>query len=281
MNKFHFVSLAAAMTLVGVSSGVVVGVEDFSYADGSIDAQAGGSGFNYDNFDGAVTTTTSDWDITGGAPTVASGALVTDNGSAKREYNGNIEGAGSGANDGQDDHERSGAARGAGIVFYRVTMNRSSGAVWSGVSTYDFGAERVFFGVPGGGAATDTIWISEAGVGETLGFISLVDGVAHNMVAVLDFDNDLVGLFVDPDGASDFWDPTNGTNSADVTRAYTGANWSTAARLGSGGATTWDDLTIAMNDPTNVGLLAAAPIPEPATALLGGLALLGLLRRRR
>ena len=85
MNQFHFVSLAAAMTLVGVSSGVVVGVEDFSYADGSIDAQAGGSGFNYDNFDGAVTTTTSDWDITGGAPTVASGALVTDNGSAKRE----------------------------------------------------------------------------------------------------------------------------------------------------------------------------------------------------
>lgn len=160
-------------------------------------------------------------------------------------------------------------------------MNRSSGAVWSGVSSYDFGAERLFFGVPGGGGATDTIGISESGVGETLGVISLVDGVAYDMVAVVDFDNDLVGLFVDPDGVSDFWDPTNGTNSADVTRAYTGTNWSTAARLGSGGATTWDDLAIALNDPTDVGLLAAAPIPEPATALFGGLALLGLLRRRR
>src|SRR5688500_10134202 len=79
------------------------GVEEFAYADNSaIAGKNGGSGFNYDTFDKAVTTTTSDWDNAFGAPTVASGKLVTDNSGAKREYNGDIEGAGTGANDGQD-----------------------------------------------------------------------------------------------------------------------------------------------------------------------------------
>lgn len=281
MKKIQFVSLATAISLVGVSTGVIVGVEDFSYTDGSIDTQSGGSGFNYDNFDGAVTTTSSDWDVTGGAPTVVSGALVTIDSSAKREFNGNIEGVGGAGNDGQDDHERSGAARGNGIVFYSVDLTRSSSAVWSGLSAYDFGSERIFFGVTGGEAATDTIAIDAKGFGETAGSISLLDGQTYRLVAVLDFNNDALGLFVDPDPSSAFWNPTNGTNNADVTREYTGTNWSTAVRLGSGGEATWDNLTVGLNDPTNVGLLAAAPIPEPATALFGGLALLGLLRRRR
>lgn len=134
--------------------------------------------------------------------------------------------------------------------------------------------------VPGGGATTDTIGIAESGVGETLGTVQLIDGRTHNMVAVVDFDNDLVGLFADPDGVTDFWDVTDGSNSADVTRAYTGTNWSTAVRFGSGGEVTWDNLTVALNDPTDVGLLASA-IPEPSTALLGGLGLLALLRRRK
>lgn len=113
-----------------------------------------------------------------------------------------------------------------------------------------------------------------------MGTVQLIDGRTHNMVAVVDFDNDLVGLFADPDGVTDFWDVTDGSNSADMTRAYTGTNWSTAVRFGSGGEVTWDNLTVALNDPTDVGLLASA-IPEPSTALLGGLGLLALLRRRK
>ncbi len=88
-------------------------------------------------------------------------------------------------------------------------------------------------------------------------------------------------MFVDPDGTSDFWNPADGSNNADVTRAYGATNWSTAARLGSGGEVTWDNLTIALDDPNDVGLLASNPIPEPATALLGGLGLAILLRRKR
>lgn len=256
---------------------VIVGVETFD-TDGLIADQTGGSGFNYDNLNDAVTGTTSDWDNVGGTPSVAGGALITNNTSAKREYNGDLEGSGGG--DGPDT-ERAGAARGAGLVFYSVEINRSAGASWSGISSYDFGGERIFFGVPGAGADTDTIGIDESGVGNTLGTISLNDGETYTLVAVLDFDNDALGLFVNPDGTTDFWNPTDGSNNADVTRAYTGTNWSTAARLGSGGEVTWDNLTIALDDPTDVGLLAANPIPEPATGLLGGLGLAALLLRRR
>ena len=54
------------------------GAEDFSYPDNSdVAGQTGGTGFNYDNFDGAVTTSTSDWDNVFGAATVVSGKLVT------------------------------------------------------------------------------------------------------------------------------------------------------------------------------------------------------------
>ena len=262
---------------ISASQAVIVGVETFD-TDGLIADQTGGSGFNYDNLTGTVTGTTSDWDNVGGTPSVIGGALVTDGSSAKREYNGNIEGPG--GSDGPDT-ERAGAARGAGVVFYSVEINRSAGAFWSGISSYDFGGERIFFGVPGAGGDTDTIGIDESGVGNTLGTISLTDGQTYTLVAVLDFDNDSLGLFVDPDGSTDFWNPTDGSNNADVTRAYSATNWSTAARLGSGGEVTWDNLTIAIDDPTNVGLLASNPIPEPATALLGGLGLAVLLRRKR
>lgn len=257
------------------SEAVIVGVETFDYPNGPIEGQSGGSGFDYDNLNDSATGSVSDWDVVGGSPSVLGGALVTDGSSAKREYNGTIEGSAGG--DGPDT-ERAGAARGAGVVFYSVELTRSAGAVWSGISSYDFGGERIFFGVPGAGADTDTIGIDESGVGNTLGTASLTDGQTYTMVAVVDFDNDLVGLFVDPDASSDFWNPATGSNSADVTREYTGTNWSTAARLGSGGEATWDNLTIALGDPTDVGLLA---IPEPSSSLLAGLAALLVFRRRR
>ncbi|MBL6923736.1 MAG: hypothetical protein ISR39_16365 [Akkermansiaceae bacterium] len=265
--------------LIAPSQATVIGIETFD-TDGFIAAQTGGTGFNYDNIIGIATTTTSDWDNVGSSPSVVGGALVTNDSSAKREYNGNIEGSAGG--DGPNT-ERAGAVRGGGIVFYSVEITRSANAVWSGISGYDFGNEKLFFGVPGSGAATDTLGIGESGVGDTLGSVSLVDGVNHTLVAVIDFDNDLAGLFLDPDGSADFWNVTDGTNSADVTRAYTSTNWNTAARLGSGGETTWDNLTIGINDPTDVGILATQPIPvpEPTSGLLGCLAMLLFLKRRR
>jgi hypothetical protein len=237
----------------------LIGTEPFTYADGAIASRAGGAGFNRDQFDKAVTPGTSDWDNVVGAPVVAGNVLTTDNSSAKREYNGPVEGSGKGEDDGQDDHERSGAVRGAGRVFYRFTMTRGPATTWSGASSFDFGSERAFFGVPSGtGPTTGDPEFGCCGNGGNYFSGIPADTAAHTFVAVLDFDHDFIGLWIDPT-AADYYDPQDGSNSADAGGAYTSDLWSTAVRLGSspGGATTWDDLAVAL-DPVSVGLKDSA-----------------------
>ena len=106
------------VSLTAASSAISIGVDSFE-EDGPIAGRSGGSGFDYDLFDGTVTTTPSDWDNVVGTPSVTGGSLITLESSAKREYNGDIEAKGDMTNDGQDDHERSGALRGEGVVFYK------------------------------------------------------------------------------------------------------------------------------------------------------------------
>lgn len=223
-----------------------LGTEDFTYPDGDIAGQAGGTGFNYDLFDQEVTTTASDWDAVFGAPVIAAGKLATANSGAKREYNGTIEGTGNGTNDGQDNHERSGAIRGSGRVFYRFEMTRGGGA-WSGASSYDFATERVFFGVPAtanpaSGALEYGCEITGTGIRYFSGIPA--DGTARTIVAVLDFDHDFIGLWIDPDD-DDFYTAATGGNSCDAGGAYTSGNWSTAVRLASGEPCEWDNLAVA------------------------------------
>lgn len=237
----------------------LIGTESFTYADGPIANRAGGAGFNRDHFDKSATAGSSDWDNVVGVPLVAGNMLTTDNSSAKREYNGPVEGVGKGENDGQDDHERSGAVRNAGRVFYRFTMTRGSHTTWSGASSYDFRSERVFFGVPGGaGPTTGTIEFGcvANGIHHFTGIPA--DAAPHTIVTVLDFDHNFIGLWIDPT-AGDYYDTTDGSNSADAGGEYTADLWSTAVRLGSsaGGPTTWDDLSVAL-DPVSVGLSESA-----------------------
>lgn len=242
-----------------------LGSESFTYASGNIAGKTGGTGFNYNAFTHTVTATNSDWDAPSGTPSITNNQLVTDNGAgARREYNGPTEGAGTAADDANDDHARSGAIRAAGQVFYRFTMNRAAGnGSWSGASSFSFANERIFFGVPSGGGGTDTIGIDHTGAGTSMGAIRLTDGTAYAMVAVIDYDNKRLGLFVNP-GQEDYWNPLDGSNSADVTRPYTSfsttttADWSTAVRLASGGQVAWDDLTISLN-PAGVGLVTTIP----------------------
>ncbi|NNM30129.1 MAG: hypothetical protein HKO57_11450, partial [Akkermansiaceae bacterium] len=258
MKALHLATALLALACLPLPA-QLVGTDDFSsYPDGNIDGSTGGTGFNYDNFDGVVTATQSDWnglDFGGGAQQVVGGALATGGGGALREYNGPNEGAG-GA-DGDDDGERSGAVRGTGIVFYKVDMTRSAGAEWGGMSSMDFGAERVFIGVPGNMQGMDVVGVEESGVGTTNDTtITLTDGSTYTLIGVVDFSNSLIGLFVDPDG-DDFWNPSTGSNSADVTRGYGATNWSSGVRLASGGpagSTTWDNLSVAL-DPVSVGLM--------------------------
>lgn len=216
-----------------------IGAESFAYPDGLIAGLDGGLDFDWNQLTGKHTGTASDWNATFGNPAVSGAALVTDNSGALREYNGPGEGAG---NDGVPTDERLGTIRATGTIFYQFDMTRAPNAWWGGVSTYDFGNERIFFGVPGNQAGTNTIGIEVSGVGTTNGVIQLTANQTYNVVAVLDFKNNLTGLFINPDD-SDVWDATGGT--ADVTRPYTGGAWSSALRCASGGSVTWDNLTVA------------------------------------
>ncbi len=232
----------------------LVGTEPFTYPNGNIANLTGGTGFNYDNFDKVVTAFVSDWDnVSATGPVITGNALITNNTSAKREYNGTTEGTG--GTDGADDIERSGAVRGVGKVFYRVTLTRATGATWSGASSYDFGAERLFFGVPNGNAPSGVREFGCQISGGNAFFSGIVpDNNPHILVAVIDFDRDFIGMWVDPD-ANDYYDVKDGSNTVNCGGTYTGTNWSTAVRLGSGagGNSTWDDLKVAL-DPVNVGV---------------------------
>ncbi|WP_193214047.1 hypothetical protein [Luteolibacter marinus] len=249
-NRYQLL-LTAALAPVAPLSAQLIGTEDFSYANGPVANQSGGTGFNYDNFDKAVTASTSDWDNTGGTPNVTGNALVTDNSGAKREYNGPVEGT-AGA-DGDDTLERNGALRGNGRVFYRFTMTRGAGTSWSGASSYDFGTERAFFGVPGGNGTSGQLEWGCSGNGNDYRSGIPADNATHTIVSVLDFDHNFIGIWIDPT-ATDYYDPADGSNSTDAGGVYTPDNWSTAVRLASSaGGTTWDDLSVAL-DPVSVGL---------------------------
>jgi len=240
--------LFLALLIAAPVHAIEIGEEDFSYPDNSaVAGQNGGTGFNRDLFQNAATAFSSDWDNVFGTPTVVSGRLATANSGAKREYNGTIEGAGNASNDGQDNHERSGAVRGQGRVFYRFNLTRVSGGSWSGASSYDFGTERVFFGVPN--TANPASGNLEYGCEINATGTRYYSGIAasnttRTIVTVLDFDRDFIGLWVDPD-ANDFYTEATGANSCDAGGLYTANNWSSAVRLASGGTCQWDQLTVA------------------------------------
>lgn len=257
MNRKVFLPATIAAVVAGPAGAQLVGIESFTYSDAPIADLSGGIGFDYDNFDGIATATMSDWDSIFGVPSIVGNALTTSDSGAKREYNGPIEGAGDGTNDGQDDHERNGALRGEGRVFYRFQITRGVGTSWSGASSYDFGTERTFFGVPGAnGPTTGGLEFGCSGDGNNYYTGIPADNDTHTIVTVLDFDNDYIGMWVDP-SENDFYDAVDGSNSADAGGPYFANNWSTAVRLASsaGGVTTWDDLSVAL-DAANVGLSA-------------------------
>ena len=127
MRKILFSGLCGSAFLIGGNaSATQIGEETFTYPDGPIANQTGGTGWNVvRNVEaGSAPSAPSDWDNVGGTPNVVNNALVTQGTSAKREYNGATEGSVAGSN------EREGAFRATGAVFYKVQMTRAAGADW-------------------------------------------------------------------------------------------------------------------------------------------------------
>jgi len=121
-----------------------------------------------------------------------------------------------------------------------------SGGSWSGASSYDFTAERVFFGAPSGvnPASGNLEYGCEINSTATRYFSGIpADNTPRSLVSVIDFDRNFIGLWVDPD-ADDFYTEATGANSCDAGGTYASDNWSSAVRLASGGTCEWDHLKV-------------------------------------
>ncbi len=228
--------LAAAILLISPAAAEIIGVEQFDYPDGAIAGRNGGTFWNYKNtvptgYSGAAST----WDALIATPQVTAGRLVTSgNAAAKREYRGATETEGA-VND----------LNNAKKVFYRVSVTTGPSvtpADYFGISSMDFGSEKLYFGKRGG----STTWgVEEVGVGGTNGSVAFTiqPNTTYTLVVQVDFANDFIRLFVNPDLNG----PELGIGSAAASRDYFGTNWSTAVRFAAGTAVTWDDLVIATN----------------------------------
>ena len=260
--------------LVSSANAEFIGSDGFDYADGPIVGQNGGTGWD------RIAQGVSEWEDMWGGPSVSSGELTTDNAGAKRKL---------GAHDGWEGDV---AVQGTGQVYFAATMtvnvtNAELDGGWGGMSSYDFDTERIFFGrcwqdsYDDNGAIADGSnglgYFGIAGWGENdLTDIAIVSGEAARIVGCIDFENDQLLMWVNPD-ASDYHNVTTGASSADaVDYSYDSGNWITAVRLASGSSVTWDDLVVA-TDAASVGI-----VPEPATvAILGFGAVVLVLRRKK
>ncbi|MBC7980589.1 MAG: hypothetical protein H7Y36_08520, partial [Armatimonadetes bacterium] len=238
----------AFLALAASASAEIIGIEQFDYPDGTIATKSGGTFWDYKNFTPTVghTGTASDWDDVSGAPVVTNGRLVTDNSSAKREYNGPGEGfPPSDEADGAVNDPASVPSSVAKSVYYRVTLTTGATVPVSfGLSSYDFGSEKLFFGRRND---QPKFGIAELGVSGTDSTTTpdILTNTTYTLVARIDYTNspsgNIVSLHIDPDLNA----PEPAAPAA--SRAYTGTNWSTAVRLasGTGGSVTWDNLVVA------------------------------------
>ncbi|MGZ5504172.1 MAG: choice-of-anchor Q domain-containing protein, partial [Chthoniobacterales bacterium] len=267
-----FLLACVLFCLVASVSGETIGIEQFVYADGAIANKTGGTPWNYRNrVPAAHTAGISDWDNVSGAPTVTSGHLVTNNTSAKREYNGPGEGMPIDSDEGLgaiNNFNNGTISFQNHVVYYRVLV--TTGATVPStitVTSLDFGTERVSFGVVGFFANDLRFGIWDKPTGATLSNVSAAPNTAYLLVAKLDFVSGQASLYVNPDPTA-----AENTQTPACTTSFSTQFWSTSVQLGSGtggSAVTWDDLFVTTTW-TELGGIVTTIADEEDGSLGGG-----------
>jgi len=238
--KTFLLCSCAFLALTASASAEIIGVEQFDYPDGAITTKNGGTFWDYKNFTPTGHTgTASTWDNFTGAPAVTSGRLVTNNTSAKREYNGTEA-------DGAVNDPASAPSSVAKTVYYRVTF--TTGATlpsFISISSSDFGTDIVSFGV-----SMDlpndhqfSFRIHPQGLTSASPTLAAAPNTTYTLVTKLDYQNNIASLYLNPN-----LNALEGTVTPVATNPnFTATNWSTAVRLasGTGGSVAWDDLVVA------------------------------------
>jgi glucose/arabinose dehydrogenase len=252
--RLQLASMPDPNPVAALGQNILIGSDTFTYVNGSIAGRNGGTNWDFDNQDGdgfvgLRREGSSTWDNVFGTATITTNRLTTADSAAKREFGFPNEGDGAVSETGGIRYKQ---------VYYRVKMTRAAGATWGGVSMYDFANERIFFGVdfnPPVVAGPRHFAIGQGGV--TYTSVPALDATEYTIVAKIDYANDKLSLWVNPD-------LTQPEGMPDATRPWQSDNWNTALRLGSGGtgATTWDDLAVG----TSWGAIQAAyPISTPVS----------------
>lgn len=257
------VLLAAALLPASWAGAAVIGADGFDYPDGSVIGRNGGDGWAWRRSTGNQTGTLASWAANfhnaGGTRDVASGRLLTRDSSAARGFSATSQ-------ESVYNNNPSG-----GRVFYGVDMTWDARASWGGISAMDFGNEQTKFGVvfSGGTPYFGIESLTQGGWGGTNSGVALVDGQTYRIVAEVNFDSDVLRLWINP--------AADGEGSPNQTRTgFTTGNWLTGVRLGSGGSAplAWDNVAIGTT------FADVAIVPEPAAACLLALGGALMLPRR-
>lgn len=213
----------------------IMGFDSFSYAVTTPTGANGGVFWDYKNTapvgHGLAPSSWQPAPGLGGASAFAAGQLFTGESGVMRNYTGGTEAEGAVS-----------ASTQATSVYYRVKMTRGSGTTWCGLSSFDGGTERLFFGLYPGGTKFG-IFNQTTFSPYIVSTVNVNVGETYTMVVKIDFLNNNLALFVNPD-------LTQGEGSSPPVAlwaaTFNGVT-STRIRLASGGTglTAWDDLTVA------------------------------------
>lgn len=232
------VIILATLGTTHTSRADLIGFDGFDYRGSSMNGQEGGAFWGYQNVTPAGHKVgMSDWDNAPGfgSTSISSGGLLyTGDSGVIREYSGPTVA-----------DETKGAVNTVSVakkVYYRVTFTRGSGATWCGVSSFDFGTERLFFGLYPDGTGKFSIYDQNTYTRLALSTVDVAVGQTYTLVAKLDYAAGNVTLYVNPDVSQ-----SEASNTPVATASYSATTWSTAVRLGSGssGFVTWDNLAVA------------------------------------